>query len=115
MVIDIPTSCQPVRVFPSNSKDTTTQSPRSEVALYTLVDISYEYGMVSEDDKHTFYWTVPGGVLDAVQTCIDKICSGIRYIPSYHTNSIHNHYVYYRCPQATPSVSACNIEKLGVA
>ena len=90
VVIEIPTSCQPVRVFPSDSKDTTTQS---EAALYTLVDISYDWCsrmVISDDDKHIFYETVPGAIQQAVQTSIkDMLCSGIRYVPRYCTNFLH--------------------------
>ena len=93
VVIEIPTSCQPVRVFPSDSKDTTTQSPETEAALYTLVDISYDWCsrmVISDDDKHIFYETVPGAIRQAVQTSIkDMLCSGIRYIPRYCANFLH--------------------------
>ena len=91
VVIEIPTSCQPVRVFPPDSKDSTVQSTWSEVALYTLVDISY--GIFPDevnDYRSTFYITVPSAIQDVVQACVGKLCSGIRYIPSGYDIVIFN-------------------------
>lgn len=94
VVIEIPTSCQPVRVFPPNSKDTTTQCPKNEVALYTLVDISYDWCsrmVISTTDKHIFYETVPGAIQQAVQASIkNMLCSGIRYVPRYCASFLHS-------------------------
>ena len=92
VVIEIPTSCQPVRVFPSDSQDTSSKSEVTEVALYTLVDISYDWcsGRVSDTDKPIFYETVPGAIQQTVQASIkDTLCSGIRYVPRYYTNFLH--------------------------
>lgn len=71
VVVDISASSQQVRVFPPDSKN-----PWSQVALYALVDITYDY--VDDDNMGIFYLSVPGGVQEAVQKCINRICSGIR-------------------------------------
>jgi hypothetical protein len=91
VVIAIPTSDQSVRVFPADSKDTTTQSPKKEVALYALVDISYDCcsGMVSKD---IVYLSVPTAIQETVQAHIKEKCSGIRYVHNYYTNSIHTNW-----------------------